>query len=128
MNLAQIVEIRSHGTIDPGWIGVDLDGTLARFKGWEAPDVIGAPIPKMVARVKAWLKQGKDVRIFTARISVGDGTTKQDAEKAKKAIDKFCLKVFGKKLSVTNQKSHTMVELWDDLAHGVQTNTGRRVK
>ena len=59
-----------------GWIGVDLDGTLALW-GTKDPhttfihyDVtrIGAPIPAMVDRVKALIAAGEDVRIFTARV------------------------------------------------------------
>jgi hypothetical protein len=51
-----------------GWIGVDLDGTLAEWK--EPYDVlqIGPPIPAMIERVKDWLAEGQDVRIFTARV------------------------------------------------------------
>jgi hypothetical protein len=51
-----------------GWIGVDLDGTLAHYDGWKGADHIGAPIPAMVERVKGWLTEGKTVRIFTARV------------------------------------------------------------
>ena len=52
-----------------GWIGVDLDGTLAVYYDWE---IIGDPIPLMVERVQQWLKEGKHVKIFTARVSHGD--------------------------------------------------------
>lgn len=38
-----------------GWIGVDLDGTLAEYGGWKGADHIGAPVPAMLARVRAWL-------------------------------------------------------------------------
>jgi hypothetical protein len=51
-----------------GWIGVDLDGTLAHYDGWKGADHIGAPIPVMVERVKGWLAEGKTVKIFTARV------------------------------------------------------------
>jgi hypothetical protein len=33
-----------------GWIGVDLDGTLAFYDEWIGPEHIGAPIPGMVDR------------------------------------------------------------------------------
>ena len=49
-----------------GWIGVDLDGTLATFDASD-PDVVGPPIPAMVQRVKRWLQEGREVRIVTAR-------------------------------------------------------------
>jgi hypothetical protein len=35
-----------------GWIGVDLDGTLAESTKWVSPSHIGEPIHKMVERVK----------------------------------------------------------------------------
>ena len=38
-----------------GWIGVDLDGTLAHYEGWQGETHIGAPISAMVERVKRWL-------------------------------------------------------------------------
>lgn len=38
-----------------GWIGVDLDGTLAEYLGWQGMGHIGEPIAPMVERVKAWL-------------------------------------------------------------------------
>lgn len=41
-----------------GWIGVDLDGTLAHYDGWKGADHIGEPIPAMVERVKQWLSEG----------------------------------------------------------------------
>ena len=34
------------------WIGVDLDGTLARYDGWRGLDRIGEPVPVMLARVR----------------------------------------------------------------------------
>ena len=34
-----------------GWIGVDLDGTLAHYGGWIGPDHIGDPIAPMVERI-----------------------------------------------------------------------------
>lgn len=34
-----------------GWIGVDLDATLAHYDRWTG-GAIGEPIPTMVARVK----------------------------------------------------------------------------
>ena len=45
-----------------GWIGVDLDGTLAHYDGWKGIEHVGPPIPAMLARVKYWLehKTGKE--------------------------------------------------------------------
>ena len=41
-----------------GWIGVDLDGTLAYYDGWQGIDHIGEPILPMLNRVTKWLEQG----------------------------------------------------------------------
>lgn len=103
-----------------GWIGVDLDGTLAEYGHWVGVEHIGKPIAPMVDRVKEWLKVGIEVRIFTARAYMDDGT-------AVAAIERWCEEHIGRKLPVTNVKDYGMVELWDDRAVSVEHNTGRRV-
>ena len=55
-----------------GWIGVDLDGTLAQYDGFKGCTVIGDPVQVMLARVKKWISEGIEVRIFTARVNPGD--------------------------------------------------------
>lgn len=111
-----------------GWTGVDLDGTLAMYDKWRGPAHIGPPIPLMLERVRGWLAEGKEVRIFTARVS-SDGTLDGNisARMAKEAIRDWCYKYFRKVLEVTNEKDHQMVELWDDRAVQVGRNTGVRV-
>lgn len=103
------------------WIAVDFDGTLATHGRTDPNDpyAVGKPIPKMVDRVKDWVKQGKEVRIFTGRLG-GDG----NASKHTKAIHGFLEKQGLPKLAVTNVKDHHMQELWDDRAVGVVKNTG----
>ena len=100
-----------------GWIGVDLDGTLAEYGGWQGPDHIGEPIERMLRRVKFWLFQGQEVRIFTARASVPEQIP---------PVEAWCEKHLGQKLQVTNQKDFGMIELWDDRAVQVEFNTGIR--
>lgn len=109
-----------------GWIGVDLDGTLAHYDHWRGPTHIGEPIPPMVARVKAWLKAGIEVRIFTARVST-DHTEARDAEAAlaRQAIFEWSLQHIGTLLPSTSEKDYGMIELWDDRAIRVEKNTGR---
>jgi len=113
-----------------GWIGVDLDGTLARYDGWTGQYSIGAPVPRMVERVREWLQQGVEVRIFTARVSTGlrnlDGS-EFDLEGIRKAIEDWCERHVGQRLPVTCQKDYAMLELWDDRAVQVIPNTGERV-
>jgi len=112
----------THGAHQKGWIGVDLDGTLAVYHGWQGPKHIGEPIRWMVERVGAWLTSGKDVRIFTARVYPG----KPDAEECRAAIDDWCRDVFGHTLPITHEKDPGMLELWDDRAVQVIPNRGAR--
>ena len=111
-----------------GWIGVDLDGTLAKYDKWLGPERIGEPIGPMVARVKTWLSQGKEVRIFTARMA-GHGLPKLGGgvEDIISPIEAWCLEHIGQVLPVTNVKDFGMIELWDDRAVQVEMNTGRRI-
>jgi hypothetical protein len=102
-----------------GWIGVDLDGTLAHYDGWKGEDQIGPPIVPMVNRVKKWLDEGQDVRIFTAR--TGNG------QKSIDAVQAWCEEHLGKKLPVTATKDFSMTTLYDDRAIQVQKNTGRLI-
>jgi len=113
-----------------GWIGVDLDGTLAEYHGWGGPENIGKPIVRMVTRVKNWLEDGKDVRIFTARIWNGepghspDEEKWRDVEEVKSYIRAWCKEHIGQELPITNVKDYGMIELWDDRAVQVDMNTG----
>lgn len=98
------------------WIAVDLDGTLARYTGWKGSTHIGAPIPRMVRRVRRWISHGKKVKIFTARA---------DDEKSVNAIKKWLKDNELPDLEITNLKDENMVALWDDRAVAVQKNTGK---
>lgn len=111
-----------------GWIGVDLDGTLAKHTEKDFnPSVVGEPIPLMLNRVHAWLMAGKDVRIFTARVSSnGSNGDEFRAQQARRAIGDWCYAHFGRALPVTCCKDYEMIELWDDRAVQVDHNTGRR--
>ncbi len=108
-----------------GWIGCDLDHTLARYEpGMGERNIIGTPVPRMVKRVKKWLKAGIEVRIMTARVNKYPGW---DHEAARVAIGDWCLKVLGVRLRVTNEKDFEMIELWDDRAVRVEADTGRKL-
>jgi hypothetical protein len=108
-----------------GWIGVDLDGTLAEYYGWRGTMHIGAPVPAMLERVRKWLAEGKEVRIFTARVS-HDGTFPKmdEAGIARSRIEEWCLEHLGQRLQVTCSKDYGMIELWDDRCVSVVPNTG----
>jgi hypothetical protein len=108
-----------------GWIGVDLDGTLAHYDGWKGVANIGDPIPLMRDRVLRWLREGREVRIFTARVceerlpdSDGSGA------EARVHIEAWLEKHGMGGLAITNVKDLSMDELWDDRVVQVRPNTG----
>lgn len=103
------------------WVGVDLDKTLATAGKFKGIAVIGKPIPAMVDRVKDMIKDGTDVRIFTARIS------EDSTGIAKAQIEAWCQRNLGVALPVTNKKDELMVKLFDDRAVQVEPNTGKVV-
>ena len=104
-----------------GWIGIDLDGTLAHYDGWHGIAHIGEPIAPMVERIRRHMEDGVECRIFTARAS---GLL---ADLAIFEIEKWCLKHVGVVLAVTNKKDFAMIRLYDDRAIQIEFNTGRRI-
>lgn len=94
------------------WIGVDLDGTLARHDG-KLSDKIGAALPEMLNRVKKWIKDGHEVRIFTARAD-----SSLERVKIKKWLKDNGLPA----LAITNVKDWKCAEIWDDRAIRVVHN------
>ena len=99
-----------------GWVGIDLDGTLAEYTEWQGIDHIGPPIAPMLDYVKFLLDMGVDVRIFTARC--------QEGIKAIRAIEKWCFTHLGRVLPVTATKDFNMVFAIDDRCYTVEINTG----
>lgn len=93
------------------WIGVDFDGTLATYDGYKGDEHTGDPIEPMVRRVRKWLHEGKEVRLFTAR-------------KPHPALRKWMKQHLGQVLPITNVKDHGMIALYDDRAVNVKRNTG----
>jgi len=100
-----------------GWIGVDLDGTLAYYDGWKGEEHIGDPIPMMVQKIKDELEVGNVVKIFTARCGNGERQIEiiQDWLEQKCGLPR---------LEVTATKDFAMIELWDDRCRRVKENTG----
>ena len=98
-----------------GWIGVDLDGTLAKYGEWKGDDHIGEPVPKMLNLVKMFVRMNKDIRIFTARANNPKGI---------KPIQDWCEKHIGKVLPITAKKDYQMLYCVDDRAKEVYPNSG----
>lgn len=116
--------------IQKGWIGVDLDGTLAEYEGWQGIEKIGAPIPLMLDRVKAWVAAGQEVRIMTARafrllLPSHDPEYKEGAD-AVRHIHTWLVANGLPKLKVTCVKDFSMIQLWDDRCVQIIPNTGVR--
>jgi hypothetical protein len=107
----------------PGWIGVDLDGTLAKSVKSQAGEDIGVPVYRMVKQVKQWLAQGHDVRIFTARVNPYPRGI--EATRARRAIEAWSERHLGQVLPITYEKDWDMALLFDDRARQVEHDTGR---
>ena len=106
-----------------GWIGVDLDGTLAKSLAAQTGEEIGPPIRPMVQLVRKWLAHGEDVRIFTARVNPNQSPV--DAIRARRAIETWCERYLGQILPVTYEKDWDLMLLFDDRARQVEHDTGR---
>ena len=106
-----------------GWVGIDLDGTLALYTGWKGIDKIGEPILPMLELVKGLLAQGIHIKILTARVS--SKVPEDQRIKAREAITAWTLEHLGKKLPITAEKDFAMIECYDDRAITVEYNTGQ---
>lgn len=113
-----------------GWIGVDLDATLARYEGWVDELHIGPPVPAMLERVRCWVAAGRSVKVFTARVAPGalnlDGTPR-DVGPVVSAIKAWCQHHIGIELEVTCTKDFGCIEIWDDRCVQVEPNTGKPI-
>jgi hypothetical protein len=107
------------------WIGFDLDKTLAEYppKNGES---IGDPIPNVVARLRRYIAEGKECRIFTAR--VGSDKSTFELNQFKYDLDRWLRKHIGTTLEATCEKDHFMMELYDDRAKQVRPNTGEIIE
>ena len=128
--MQELTRTTRNGVTGPYWYGVDLDGTLAHWTE-DHPgmhlDKIGDPLPMMQRRVKRWIKEGRIVKIFTARMAdpeTGAPRCGYDAADTAKVIGDWCKEHLGKWLPATCVKDHWMVELWDDRVVQVDFNTG----
>lgn len=114
-----------------GWIGLDLDATIAEYTTWQGVEHIGEPVLPMLERIAKWLEEGQPLKIVTARVYCGEsgeapiGDYYRDAQIARLAIEKWCMKYLGVVLPVTCCKNFSMIALYDDRCFRVEPNTGR---
>lgn len=100
---------------------VDFDRTLAYYESWDVSGpALGRPIMPNVERVKRWLAEGTEVRIFTARASGTNPRRDKDVE----AIKLWCMEQFNEILAVVCEKNFATIAILDDLAMAVEPNTG----
>jgi len=98
-----------------GWVGVELDGTLAHYEARQDVSIIGIPVEKMRARVQQWLMVDIDVRLFTGRA----------ADPKMIPVMEAWLKEHGlEKLKITCEKDFMMSQFWDDRGIHVARNSG----
>jgi hypothetical protein len=105
-------------------IGGDFDGVLVEYHGFQGAGIFGAPIYLMINRVKAMLAKGKQVRIFTSRVAP---IYPADIQINRDAIEKFCVQHFHRRLPITCVKDQNCIEMWDDRAKQMITNTGMTI-
>ena len=103
----------------PGWIGMDLDGTLAYADTLSGTSKIGPPVPRMVELLSELMREGYRIKIFTAR-----ATDSQQIGMILKWLKDNGLP----EMEVTNMKDFEMICLYDDRAIQVITNTGQLVE
>jgi len=103
------------------WIGVDLDGTLARDDAeghFLPPYPLGEPIPEMIAMVKSLIEAGVTVKIFSARACEPESIPIIQGWAEKHGLGR---------LEVTNRKDYDLIRFYDDRAIQMLPNQGKPV-
>lgn len=99
------------------WIGVWLDGCLAKKTEKTGILGIGEPLVPMVQQVKEWLREGKTVKIVTSRV-YGDNKI------AKEMVRQWSISTFGLELEATACIDRKMLTLWSCNCVRVEFNSG----
>lgn len=140
----------THGVKGEGWIGFDLDGTLAIYNTWEGVDHIGTPVFPMVKLIRELHESGKKVKILTARVSPRTNPEEKpnpymenhwciqepsvqtwamkDRWTAREFVEEWCYRNIGFVPEITHEKDHLMLELYDDRVKQVVPNKGALVE
>jgi len=104
------------------WVGVDLDGTLARDDAeghFLPPYPLGEPIPEMIAMVQSLLQAGVTVKVFSARACEPESVPIIQAWAEKHGLGR---------LEVTNQKDYDLIRFYDDRAIQMLPNQGKSIR
>lgn len=106
------------------WYGFDLDGTIADNSAHTFGfGKIGAPVLPMTDLMKRLHRDGKRVKIFTARLS-DVGRDAKSRARVREHIWKWCDENLGFRPEITDVKDFQMVALYDDRAKQVVRNVG----
>lgn len=100
---------------DQGFIGFDLDGTLAEYFEW-GDGKIGKPIERNVSLLRYLIKNRYNVKIFTARVCQDNSQIPE--------IHRWLEENNLPKLEITATKDYKMSYMIDDRAIQVVRNTG----
>lgn len=108
------------------WIGFDLDGTLAHYDGFKGWDKIGKPIKSTCDLVKRLHKEGKRIKIFTARASKKScDLSEVPRKRVEDVIRDWCEKNLGiRDIEITSEKDCYCEAYYDDIAIAVPMNKG----
>lgn len=103
------------------WIGIDLDGTLAKELGDQFNELtIGEPVKPMIEFVQGLVDKGLKVKVFTARMN----SSEPNPAGVARAIRKWTKKHIGVPLEATAEKDYLCVGIFDDRAHQVIRDEG----
>lgn len=119
-----------------GWVGFDLDGTIIPHGNNDDVinhRIIGEPYAEIVQLIHKHKAEGHEIKIFTARVSLGCGYDMSNAsvdrilfaKQARESIQTYCLVYFGEIFDVTCEKDFNCVRIYDDRARHVICNTGK---
>lgn len=101
---------------DKSYYAFDFDGTLYNIE-------TNKPIISMIKLIKKLLRQGKNVKIFTARVC-SLSSSKEFVEEQRRFIQNWCLEYIGQVLEITSEKDFHMICYYDDRAVQVYPNKG----
>ena len=111
--------------LPPGWVGFDLDGTIAQYTGYKGWQHIGEPIPSMINFIKKLRSMGIPCKILTSRAAAEsravDGLTFEQVEQV---VQDWTEKYIGERLPVVSEKGCSMIVLFDDSVVQINKNTG----
>ena len=120
-----LASMESKVQMPEGWVGFDLDGTIAQYTTFQGWDKIGPPVPGFVNLIKKLRALGVQCKILTARASAESRALNDITfEQVEKVIQDWTEKYIGERLPVVTEKGAAMICFFDDSAIQVDKNTG----